>query len=99
MRLTINLDDDLYAMARAHAVANKLSMSKSVGDLLRRRVSGGQPEGREPTEPLGIDPETLLPVVRARKEPITEEEIRRALENEDARYLEIAGRPPAPSES
>lgn len=37
MRLTINLDDELYAMARSHAIATKTSISKAVGDLLRRR--------------------------------------------------------------
>lgn len=37
MRLTINLDEDLYAMARAHAIASKTSISKAIADL---RVSG-----------------------------------------------------------
>ncbi len=39
MRLTINLDEDLYEMARSHAIATKTSLSRAVGDLLRRQVS------------------------------------------------------------
>lgn len=50
MRLTINLDDDLYAMARSHAFATKTSISKAVGDLLRRKTSGNaRPESARGT--------------------------------------------------
>jgi|GEM_PF-3950296 len=36
-RLTITLDDELYAMARAHAIASKTSLSKAMADLLMNR--------------------------------------------------------------
>lgn len=42
MRLTINLDDDLYAMARAHAISEGISISKAVNSLLRLRHGAGQ---------------------------------------------------------
>lgn len=94
MRLTINLDDDLYAMARTHAVANHTSLSKAVGDLLRRKISS--PPAQNPREPdpdtdFFIDPETLLPVVRGDGRVITMEAIQRAIDDDDLRVVEAAG--------
>ena len=88
MRLTISLDDDLYAMARAHAIAKRMSLSKAVGDLLRRRLAGdGSGPSSGPDAGFHIDPETLLPVVPGRGEAITNEDVRLAAEDDDARYL------------
>jgi hypothetical protein len=36
MRLTVNLDDDLYRMAKAFAQAEDISVSKAVNLILRR---------------------------------------------------------------
>ena len=90
MRLTINLDDDLYAMARAHAILRKMSISKAVGDLLRRRGwDGSAPDGggAVPEVDFRVDPETGLPVVRGRGQPVTNEDVRLAAEDDDFRHL------------
>jgi hypothetical protein len=94
MRLTINLDDDLYAMARSHSIATKTSISKAVGDLLRRKTSGNaHPEsefsGSRPNYPE-IDPETLLPIIRTTRK-ITAEDVRRADDEDLVRPLQIMG--------
>lgn len=94
MRLTINLDDDLYAMARSHAIATKTSLSRAVGDLLRRKAS--VPSSRETQHPtldttFAIDPETLLPVVRGDGRVITMEDIQSAIDDDDLRIIEAAG--------
>lgn len=38
-RLTITLDEEVYAMARSHAIATKTSLSKAIADLMRQRRS------------------------------------------------------------
>lgn len=94
-RLTITLDDDLYAMARAHAVAMKTSISKAIGDLMRRNTSqGGNSHSPEPAKEFHIDPVTLLPVVPGHGHPITMEDIQRSIDDEDVRHLEIMGLTP-----
>lgn len=94
MRLTINLDDDLYAMARSHAIATKTSISKAVGDLLRRRTAGSiHPVSGFPvsvSSPPEIDPVTLLPIIRMNKR-ITAEDVRRADDEDLVRPLQLAG--------
>jgi hypothetical protein len=86
-RLTITLDDELYAMARAHAIASKTSLSKAVADLLRNRhaKAPGMPaaEGDDSyfDEVLGVR------VSRAAR-ALTLEEVERALADEDVRHLE-----------
>ena len=94
MRLTINLDDDLYAMARSHAIATKTSISKAVGDLLRRKTAGNfHPESNLPSSastPPEIDPITLLPIIHTAKR-ITSEDVRRADDEDLVRPLQIAG--------
>jgi len=91
-RLTITLPDDLYAMARAHAVANRKSISKAIGDLLRRgRESDpplGTPRSRDPNSQC--HPLTGFPLIDL-EEGATMEDIRRSLEDEDARDLEVVG--------
>ena len=90
-RLTITLPDDLYAMARAHAVANRKSISKAIIDLLR------QGRGLSPATPatsstsFHLDPVTQLPVVPGRTGRMTMEDVRRAEDDEDVRHLEIMG--------
>ncbi len=92
MRLTINLDDDLYAMARSHAIATRTSISKAVGDLLRNR---GQSNHSKSLPAFGlrfhVDPETGLPVVPGKSATITDDDVRRALDDELVRPMELMG--------
>ncbi len=89
MRLTINLDDDLYAMARSHAIATKTSISKAVGDLLRRKTE----VPAAPTTP-GIHPLSGFPVSQGTGRKLTEKEIQRAMDDDDVRILELMGLSP-----
>ncbi|TLD68733.1 hypothetical protein FEM03_21370 [Phragmitibacter flavus] len=91
MRLTINLDDDLYAMARAHAVTSKLSISKAISDLLRHTR---QPAIQSIPHSQGIHPISGFPVSKGDGRPLTEEDIRRSIEDEDVRHLELMGLTP-----
>lgn len=94
MRLTINLDDDLYAMARSHAIAERTSISKAVGDLLRQRISPAaaeSPQSRERENGFSIDPDTLLPVVRGDGRALSSEDVQRAIDDDDTRVMEAAG--------
>ncbi len=88
MRLTINLDDDLYAMARSHAIATKTSISKAVGDLLRRRTAAATP----PTS--DIHPLSGFPVSQGTGRKLTEKEIQRMMDDDDVRVMEIMGLSP-----
>jgi hypothetical protein len=94
MRLTINLDEDLYAMARNHAIATKTSLSKAVGDLLRRRAGGsgaGSPTVTACLRKHGTHPLSGFPVSDGDKHQLTEAEIRRAIDDDLVRPLEIMG--------
>lgn len=66
MRLTINLEDDLYAMARAHSVAERISISKAVNALLRLKKSSPPPMSpatkKDPKETCGLHPISGFPV-------------------------------------
>lgn len=66
MRLTINLEDDLYAMARAHSVAEGISISKAVNSLLRLKRKGGngsKQSGKQlKAEEAGVHPKSGFPV-------------------------------------
>lgn len=94
MRLPIYLDDDLYAMVHSHAIATKTSISKAVGDLLRRRTVGSiPPVSAGGISGLGypeIDPVTLLPIIRMAKK-ITSEDVKRADDEDIIRTLQLAG--------
>jgi hypothetical protein len=70
MRLTINLDDDVYRMARAYAAAEDCSLSAAVNRLLRRLMQAAPAAARGEHE--------RFPVSRCREErSITAEEVRR----------------------
>jgi len=84
VRLSVQLDDDLYAMARAHALVQKISISKAICDLLRRRVPTSGPN-----DPSGFDPVTGLPVVPCRSGPITSEMVY-AMEDDDLPVLKVS---------
>ena len=83
MRLSINLDDDLYAMARAHAVAERISISKAVNALLRSQSTsrGATPRGREHSASY-LSPVTGIRVSRGQR-PVTNEDAKRLEEEED----------------
>lgn len=91
MRLTINLDEDLYAMARSHAVAEKTSISKAVCDLLRRK--GAIPNALLPLtrhESSYFDPVLGIQVSRGDR-PFTSQDVQDLIDDDDLRHLEIAG--------
>lgn len=88
-RLTITLPDDWYAMARSYAVANKVSLSKAIGDLLRCGRGPANPpmaSGRQ----VGpkVHPETGFPLIDL-KGGTTMADIQQAMDDEDVRHLEI----------
>lgn len=99
-RLTITLDNDLYAMARAHAVAHNLSLSKAISDLLRsRQASGpvsGPTSGGDDAGSFSIDPDTLLPVVKGGARPVTTEDVERATADDDLRHVTAMSARPNP---
>ncbi len=79
-------------MARSHAIATRTSLSRAIGDLLRRR----QMPAAGPSDAVGseadsyFDPELGIRVSRSSR-PIAEGEIQRSLNDEDARQLERMG--------
>lgn len=70
MRLTINLEEDLYNMARAHSVAEGISISKAVNALLRLRHNGKkssrQDKGSDRVKEAGLHQESGFPVSKSR---------------------------------
>ncbi len=94
MRLTINLDDDLYAMARSHAIATRTSVSKAVGDLLRRKINSSTTSlAGDGEAPAYFDPVMGIQVSRSGRK-ISEAEVSKALADEDLAGLEKAGHAP-----
>lgn len=95
-RLTITLPDDLYAMARSHAITTKTSISKAIGDLMVRRLQSPPPSesGRPATSGPRLHPISGFPIVESDGRPITCEDVRRAEDDEDIRHLEIMGLSP-----
>jgi plasmid stability protein len=77
MRLTINLDDDLYAIARAHAQTMDVSISVAVNSLLRRAIN---PTIEPIPTPFAADGGSGWPVV-AGKRVVTPEDVK-ALDDE-----------------
>jgi hypothetical protein len=66
MRLTINLDEDLYRMAKAQAAAEDCSISAAVNRLLRQLQEGSQGAEADRRSRRGIDRQTGLPAVPCR---------------------------------
>jgi len=66
MRPTINLEDDLYAMACAHSVAEGVSISKAVNALLRLKRDGrnesNQSGKHRKAKVSGLHPKSGFPV-------------------------------------
>ena len=91
-RITISLEDDLYRVAKAYAISEDMSLSKAITFFVRRGVGGGRPVENRAGEEAGPyrykDPRTGITVTKLDRE-ITEEEVRRAMDDEDRRHLEI----------
>ena len=81
MRLTVNLDPDLYAVAVSFAKAEDCSISAAVNRLLRRGLpgAGGRLEGA-----TGRTKKRNGILVSMGGEPITAEAIRRIEDEDDA---------------
>ncbi len=90
-RITISLDDELYAMARGHAAATHMSVSKAINDLLRRKVGPVSREDGEQGSAARISSVTGLRVSRGEGR-VTLEDVQRAVDDEDAPFLERAGK-------
>lgn len=74
MRTTVQIDDDVYTVARALAEANRLSLGAAISELARRGFAARpQPSTR-----------SGFPVfsVRSDASPITLDVVRRALDDE-----------------
>ena len=79
MRLTVNLDPDLYAVAVSLAKAEDCSISAAVNRLLRRGLSGGQ---RQPAPSAGLTRRRNGILVSLGGPPITADSVR-GIEDED----------------
>ena len=75
MRMTVNLDEDLYLIAKGLSKEQDITISKAVNHLLRRSL--------EPVPSTAVD-SLELPIVKGRK-PITSEDVYQAEEE----HLEI----------
>jgi len=71
MRTTLNIDEDVVAVARQLAVGEHRSLGSVISELARRGLT-----------PARVETDTGLPVIRvpAGTPPITPEMVRRALE-------------------
>jgi hypothetical protein len=78
MRLTINLDDDLYRMAKAFAVTEDVSISKAINTIMRRIVAP------TPVTKSVCSEDSAFPVSRGRR-LITSEDVHRVEEDDDLR--------------
>ena len=79
MRLTVNLEADLYALARSLAREEDCTVSAAVNRLLRRSLPGGEKPGRGSRRVVKRNGFTIS---RGRK-PITADTVRRAEAEDD----------------
>ena len=86
MRLTVNLEDDLYRMAKAYAVSENISITQAINRWLGRVCRPTAPPGSQtPNAMRRTDPTTGLPVVRG-KRPVSTDEVQRLEDVEDVRH-------------
>ncbi len=80
MRTTIDLPDDLLAIARSLARGHKQTLSEAVAELMRR--------GIDPPKPavLTRSPISGFPVLQTNGRTITNEDVR-AMEDEEDEYV------------
>jgi hypothetical protein len=96
-RITISLEDDLYRIAKAYAQSEDISLSKAIVRMLRRVVfprAGGAMPGASDRDGSGVyqytDPLTGF-LVTAGGPPVTEDGVRRAVDDQDERHIESSG--------
>ena len=80
MRLTVNLDPDLYGLAKSLARGEDCTISAAVNQLLRRALPGGTNGGAKSGPPLTRNGF----VISSGREIITAETVRRAEAENDA---------------
>lgn len=81
MRLTIDLEPDLYAVAVSLSRAEDCSISTAVNQLLRRALPGAQPDPEEPPSRM-VRRNGLL--VCDGREVVTAETVQRVEADDDA---------------
>lgn len=90
-RLTITLDDDVYAMVRSHAIATRTSLSKAIADLMRqRRTDPGEPAGTAD----GFHPVSGFPVSSGDGRILSNLDVQRASDDDLFRPMESLGLSP-----
>lgn len=80
MRLTVNLESDLYALARSLAKEEDCTVSAAVNRLLRRSLPGGAKQGRQTS---GRAAKRNGFAVSRGRQPITADTVRRAEAEDD----------------
>ncbi len=86
-------------MAKAHAVSSKMSISKAISDLLRRRISAPQAAApsSDSAEGVRFHPVSGFPISKSDGRTITSEDVQRMLDEDDLRYAEFFRQKPATS--
>ena len=80
MRMTVNLSDESYRIAKTYAVQKRISMSKAINEFVSQTdTSFKEVEGHEK---ISIDPLTKLPLIRLGR-TVTLEDVKKLEEEED----------------
>ncbi len=78
MRTTLNLDDDVHRFASRYAHAKGISLSKAIGELVRRAEVVPEPGADSPR--LKISPHGYL-VIAGTSDTLTSEKVKEASED------------------
>ena len=79
MRMTVNLDPDVYTFAKAYAGGKGISLSAALSELVRRAERAPEPEAPSPR--LKTSPHGYL-IIAGTGHPITPEMVKEAAEDE-----------------
>jgi len=79
MRLTVNLDPDVYSFTSAYAGAKGITLSAALGELIRRAEQTPQPGGDSPR--LKMNEHGYLEIAET-GDPLTPEMVKEAAEDE-----------------
>ncbi len=79
MRMTVNLDPDVYAFAQAYAGGKGISLSSAISELVRRAEQAPEPTGA--SSPLKIGPHGYL-IIADSGYTVTPEMVKEAAEDE-----------------
>ncbi len=77
MRLTVNLDPDVYSFTSAYAGAKGITLSAALGELIRRAEQAPEPRGDSPR--LQMNEHGYLEIT-AIGDPLTPEMVKEAAE-------------------